>query len=139
MLFTIQSKMPMPPAHLIGVIDTLSIGECVAYNCCHPTVAPEVIKLEKPSCASDIWSLACTVVELITGKPPYSNLLAMTAMFKIVEDDMPPLPSGCSPELADFLKLCFRKTPHKRPTAQELFQHRWLSKHWMAHKVCTKR
>jgi serine/threonine protein kinase len=101
-------------------------------------VAPEVIKLEKATYASDIWSLACTVVELLTGKPPYANMLAMTAMFKIVEDDMPPLPKGCSPELQDFLGLCFAKDPRHRPSAEALFEHIWLRKHWSNHTVCPR-
>lgn len=97
-------------------------------------MAPEVIKLEKATYASDIWSLACTIVELLTGKPPYANMLAMTAMFKIVEDDMPPLPGGSSPELQDFLGLCFAKDPRQRPSAEALFEHVWLRKHWSNHK-----
>lgn len=101
-------------------------------------MAPEVIKLEKATYASDIWSLACTVVELLTGKPPYANMLAMTAMFKIVEDDMPPFPKGCSPELQHFLQLCFAKDPRQRPSADELFEHSWLRKHWSNHKVSAR-
>ena len=38
------------------------------------TVAPEVIELKGASPASDIWSLACTVIELLTGRPPYSDI-----------------------------------------------------------------
>jgi serine/threonine protein kinase len=38
-------------------------------------MAPEVIKLEGAGYASDIWSLACTVIELLTGRPPYSDVL----------------------------------------------------------------
>lgn len=101
----------------------------------HYTVAPEVIKLEGACFASDIWSLACTVIELLTGKPPYADLLSMTAMFKIVEDDMPPLPVGCSAECIDFLTQCFAKEPSERPTASELFRHDWLRRHWNASKV----
>jgi serine/threonine protein kinase len=41
-------------------------------------------------------SLGCTVIELCTGKPPYADLITMTAMFKIVEDDCPPLPENIS-------------------------------------------
>jgi serine/threonine protein kinase len=37
-------------------------------------MAPEVIELKGASYASDIWSLACTVIELLTGKPPYSDV-----------------------------------------------------------------
>lgn len=60
-------------------------------------MAPEVIELKGASTKSDIWSLGCTIVELCTGKPPYSDLLPMTALFRIVEDDFPPLPDGLSP------------------------------------------
>lgn len=37
-------------------------------------VAPEVINLQGATTASDIWSLGCTIVELLTGQPPYSDL-----------------------------------------------------------------
>jgi serine/threonine protein kinase len=56
-------------------------------------------------------------------------------MFRIVEDDMPPLPEDCSPLLEDFLKQCFDKDPTKRPSADLLCEHAWLKKNWGAHKV----
>lgn len=37
-------------------------------------VAPEVIELKGASPASDIWSLGCTVIELLTGRPPYADI-----------------------------------------------------------------
>lgn len=37
-------------------------------------MAPEVIELKGASTKSDIWSLGCTVVELLTGKPPYADV-----------------------------------------------------------------
>lgn len=93
-------------------------------------MAPEVIELHGASTASDIWSLGCTIIELLTGKPPYGDLLAMSAMFRIVEDDRPPIPEKCSPPLADFLLKCFQKDPTLRPSAAELFDHEWLSASW---------
>jgi serine/threonine protein kinase len=35
-------------------------------------------------------SLACTIVEMLTGHPPYWELNSMSALYKIVEDDSPP-------------------------------------------------
>lgn len=50
--------------------------------------APEVFELELKgiSTKSDIWSLGCTVIELLTGKPPYAdipNIMTGTAFFCI--------------------------------------------------------
>ncbi|KAG1147919.1 hypothetical protein G6F37_005167 [Rhizopus arrhizus] len=59
-------------------------------------MSPEVIELKGASIKSDIWSLGCTIIELCTGKPPYSDLMAMSAMFKIVEEDHPPIPNNIS-------------------------------------------
>jgi len=60
-------------------------------------MAPEIIELSGATSASDIWSLGCTVIELLEGKPPYHKLAPMPALFAIVNDDHPPLPEGVSP------------------------------------------
>lgn len=64
-------------------------------------MAPEVIELSGATTASDIWSLGCTVIELLDGKPPYHKLQPMPALFRIVNDDHPPLPEGASPVSED--------------------------------------
>lgn len=71
-------------------------------------MAPEIIQLSGASSASDIWSVGCTVIELLQGKPPYHNLAAMPALFAIVNDDHPPLPEGISP-------VCIPPGPHPSP------------------------
>lgn len=58
----------------------------------------------------------------------------MTVMYRIVEDQMPPLPEICSDVLKDFLRLCFQKDPTKRPTAVMLCEHEWLKKNWGSHR-----
>lgn len=35
--------------------------------------------------ASDIWSVGCTVIELLTCVPPYFDLQPMPALFRIVQ------------------------------------------------------
>ena len=118
-------------------------------------MAPEVIELKGASTKSDIWSLGCTVIELLTGRPPYADITNSMSgklfnfvsiddpngisyflvMFRIVEDDMPPLPQGCSELLRDFLEQCFHKNPACRPSAELLCEHIWLKKNWMELKV----
>lgn len=97
-------------------------------------MAPEVIELKGASTAADIWSLGCTIIELLTGKPPYGDMLAMSALFRIVEDERPPIPEKCSDSLKDFLIQCFQKEPTKRPTAEALFEHDWLLEMWTGSK-----
>ncbi|KAI0084451.1 hypothetical protein BDY19DRAFT_997670 [Irpex rosettiformis] len=98
-------------------------------------MAPEVIELKGASTKSDIWSLACTVIELLTGRPPYGEIAnTMSVMFRIVEDDMPPLPEGASELLKDFLKQCFQKDSKMRPDAEMLCEHEWLKQNWAAGK-----
>ena len=37
-------------------------------------MAPEIIELKGVSTKSDIWSLACTIIELLTSRPPYAEI-----------------------------------------------------------------
>ncbi|GJN78431.1 hypothetical protein PLIIFM63780_001925 [Purpureocillium lilacinum] len=90
-------------------------------------MAPEIIQLSGASSASDIWSVGCTVIELLQGKPPYHNLAAMPALFAIVNDDHPPLPEGISAAARDFLMQCFQKDPNLRVTARKLLRHAWIA------------
>jgi len=92
-------------------------------------MAPEIIELSGASFASDIWSLGCTVIELLTGKPPYYDLDQMSALFRIVQDDCPPLPDGISSGCKDFLVQCFQKQPVLRTSAKNLLKHRWIAAH----------
>lgn len=89
-------------------------------------MAPEIIEMSTPTAACDIWSVGCTIVELIGGKPPYFDLAPMAALFRIVQDDYPPLPNGISQALREFLLLCFHKEPTMRSTATKLLEHPWL-------------
>ncbi|ODA80767.1 hypothetical protein RJ55_03726 [Drechmeria coniospora] len=90
-------------------------------------MAPEIIQLSGASSASDIWSVGCTVIELLQGKPPYHNLAAMPALFAIVNDDHPPLPEGISAAARDFLMQCFQKDPNLRVSARKLLRHAWIA------------
>jgi serine/threonine protein kinase len=89
-------------------------------------MAPEVIEMNGASTASDIWSLGCTVIELLTGSPPYFDLTPMAALFRIVQGEGVQLPEGISPLTQDFLKQCFCRDPKKRATSAELLKHSWL-------------
>ena len=66
-------------------------------------MAPEIIEVAGANVVSDIWSMGCTIVEMLRGKPPYYELVQMQALFKIVEDSNPPIPPNFSDEVKHFL------------------------------------
>ena len=106
-----------------------TLGETFASSDVRGTpywMAPEVIEMGGATFASDVWSVGCTAVELLTGAPPYFDHQPMPAMFAIVRDKRPPLPSGISDAMRDFLKRCFRKDPKARPGAAEMRAHEWV-------------
>lgn len=102
-------------------------------------MAPEIIEMSGFSTASDIWSIGCTVIELFTGYPPYHELAPMSALFRIVSDERPPIPPNVSTELAEFLLVCFRKDAEQRPSAEALLQHRWIVRNARAMRLPSAR
>ncbi|KAE8650910.1 MAP3K epsilon protein kinase 1 isoform X1 [Cucumis sativus] len=89
-------------------------------------MAPEVIEMSGVCAASDIWSVGCTVIELLTCVPPYYDLQPMPALFRIVQDKHPPIPDSLSPDITDFLRQCFKKDARQRPDAKTLLSHPWI-------------
>ncbi|KAJ3016185.1 hypothetical protein HKX48_004168 [Thoreauomyces humboldtii] len=90
-------------------------------------MAPEVIELSGATTSSDVWSLGCTVIELLEGKPPYHDLAAMSALFRIVHDEYPPIPDQSSAVVRHFLVECFQKDPNLRISASRLLHHPWIA------------
>eukprot|EP01087_Luapelamoeba_hula_P017991 TRINITY_DN5733_c0_g1_i1.p1 TRINITY_DN5733_c0_g1~~TRINITY_DN5733_c0_g1_i1.p1 ORF type:complete len:693 (-),score=116.07 TRINITY_DN5733_c0_g1_i1:139-2217(-) len=90
-------------------------------------MAPEVILLDPPSTACDIWSLGCTIIELVTGTPPYFDMPAMSALFRIAQEGCPPIPEHFSPDLKHILKNCFIREPQERPSAADLSNYSWIN------------
>ncbi|KAF6299011.1 mitogen-activated protein kinase kinase kinase 3 [Rhinolophus ferrumequinum] len=86
-------------------------------------MSPEVISGEGYGRKADVWSLGCTVVEMLTEKPPWAEYEAMAAIFKIAtQPTNPQLPSHISEHGRDFLRRIFVEARH-RPSAEELLTH----------------
>uniref|UniRef100_A0A8C1UJV6 Mitogen-activated protein kinase kinase kinase 3 n=1 Tax=Cyprinus carpio TaxID=7962 RepID=A0A8C1UJV6_CYPCA len=86
-------------------------------------MSPEVISGEGYGRKADVWSLGCTVVEMLTEKPPWAEFEAMAAIFKIAtQPTNPQLPSHISEHTRDFLRCIFVEAKY-RPSAEELLRH----------------
>lgn len=97
-------------------------------------MAPEVIKQQAVGRQCDIWSIGCTIYEMLTGKPPYHNFGSQTAaMFNIASaKDPPPYPVNSQGEILvdkdgqEFLDACLQPDQNKRQTAHWLLNHAFV-------------
>ncbi|KAG1182866.1 hypothetical protein G6F35_015498 [Rhizopus arrhizus] len=93
-------------------------------------MAPEVITGSDTGRkgSMDIWSLGCCIVQMATGRRPWSTLENEWSVMYHVVTGHPPLPDASQLSTAgiDFLKKCFIRDPMKRPTAEELLDHPWI-------------
>ncbi|CAK91506.1 unnamed protein product (macronuclear) [Paramecium tetraurelia] len=87
-------------------------------------MSPEVISKNRYNHLTDIWSLGVTAIELAEGKPPYSHIHPVRAMFAIKNNPPQGLtnPEKWSKEFNDFVKSCLRVQVSERPSAQQLLQ-----------------
>ncbi|GJN06769.1 hypothetical protein PR202_ga24525 [Eleusine coracana subsp. coracana] len=94
-------------------------------------MAPEVIMNSNGySLSVDIWSLGCTILEMATAKPPWSQYEGVAAIFKIGNSkDIPDIPDHLSSDAKNFLKLCLQRDPAARPTAAKLMDHPFVKDH----------
>lgn len=92
-------------------------------------MSPERLAGDPYSYSSDVWSFGLIMLELASGKYPYSTddqsyfkLLGM-----IMDNPPPSLPEGiCSDAFAEFISLCLEKDAARRPAAKLLLKHPWL-------------
>jgi serine/threonine protein kinase len=93
-------------------------------------MAPEVVLKRGHSFAADIWSLGCVIIEMSTGRAPWSEfskeagevlrLIGKPGSKKYT--DLPIIPAG-SPSLQSFIRTCLQRNPLLRPNAAQLLEH----------------
>lgn len=95
-------------------------------------MAPEVIKEQGGIISwkkADVWSLACTTLEMTTGKAPWSQFSnSVTILYHIAcQDTLPEYPSFASMELITFLNVCLQRDPSRRPDITSLLLHPFVA------------
>jgi serine/threonine protein kinase/WD40 repeat protein len=97
-------------------------------------MAPEVIREQGSGSISwrkaDVWSLACTTLEMASGKAPWSQFSnSVTILYHIAcQETLPEYPEGTSTELHSFLNMCLQRDPSKRPDISSLLLHPFVAK-----------
>jgi len=78
--------------------------------------APEVLDDQRPTPASDIYSLGMTIFRLIQGLHAYYAETPAAVMRKVLaESDRPQLSAGVPPDLAEVVAGALARNPAKRP------------------------
>ncbi|KAG2299722.1 hypothetical protein Bca52824_036194 [Brassica carinata] len=90
-------------------------------------MAPEVVRGECQGPESDVWSLGCTIIEMVTGKPPWINDGAESLRTIGFSDDLPKFPARLSETGRNFLEKCLRRDPSERWSCDQLLQHPFIS------------
>src|SRR3954469_3630821 len=87
-------------------------------------MAPEQIRGEDVTAATDVYALACMLVELLTGKPPFADQVGMRIMWAHLQDP-PPHPSELNASLprpvGDAILKGLEKEPSARPQSATAF------------------
>jgi serine/threonine protein kinase len=68
---------------------------------------------------TDVWTLGCVIVEMITGKMPWAGMPMQQIITAVaMQFRVPTEPEGAP--AAHVLRRCFAKAPRDRPTAEQL-------------------
>ncbi|XP_048576281.1 dual specificity mitogen-activated protein kinase kinase 6 [Nematostella vectensis] len=102
---------------------------------CKPYMAPERINPDRDmkgyDIRSDIWSLGITMIELATGKFPYTQWKTPFEQLKqVVHEPSPSLPEGpFSLNFRDFVTKSLIKNYKERPNYNQLLEHPFIKVH----------
>lgn len=84
-----------------------SVGYTLAF------AAPEQVRGERSSAATDVYGLAAMACRLLGGEGPFPGMQA-SAQVRAVLEDTPQLPMGLDRDLAAILQRALRKEPQSR-------------------------
>ena len=93
-------------------------------------MAPECLE-SKTGKKSDVWSLGCLVVEMLSGENPWGKRLEdgniiLSLQRALSEKQRPDPPNFVSKECRNFVDRCLQHTYKKRPYAHELLEDPWI-------------
>uniref|UniRef100_A0AAR2LXG6 Non-specific serine/threonine protein kinase n=1 Tax=Pygocentrus nattereri TaxID=42514 RepID=A0AAR2LXG6_PYGNA len=97
-------------------------------------MAPEVAAVERKGGYNqlcDIWAVGITAIELAELQPPMFDLHPMRALMLMSKSSFQPPKlkdkTKWTTEFHNFIKMALTKSPRKRPTAEKLLQHAFVT------------
>jgi len=90
---------------------TTRAGEIVGTITC---MAPEQLRSEETSPATDIFALGCMLYEMVSGERPFCGDNAIAVIAAVLKDAPTPLPDDVPADLAAVIMKCLQKEPSAR-------------------------
>ncbi|KAL1510042.1 hypothetical protein ABEB36_004698 [Hypothenemus hampei] len=86
-------------------------------------MAPEVIRDSTFSKASDIWSYAVLLWELLTGEIPYKGIDTLAVAYGVACNKLTlPIPTTCPQPWKELMQKCWDSNPHYRPSFEQILE-----------------
>lgn len=91
-------------------------------------MAPEIILDKQYERFADIWSLGCTVYEMLVGNPPFMGKSHYEVSVKVINyfEGTLKYPNNLSLYAKDFVETCLKKNPCKRLNVKKLLNHPFI-------------
>ncbi|KAI8621193.1 kinase-like domain-containing protein [Chytriomyces sp. MP71] len=89
-------------------------------------ISPEIVSRLPYGLSSDLWSLGCLMVTILTGKPPFDSQAVKSTLDKVARVEYY-LPDSISHDARDLIGKLLMKDPKKRLTLRDILNHRWFS------------
>jgi serine/threonine protein kinase len=100
-------------------------------------MSPERARGDRPTAASDLWSLGATLFAAVEGNPPFRRDGQLQTLFAVITEQPPPAPHAGP--LQDFIARLLERDPARRPNAAQAYQQLRRLKEAMAVKDNTPR
>jgi serine/threonine protein kinase len=84
-------------------------------------MSPEIVRADHfYTEAVDVYALAITMLEILTGDEPYANDSTFVIYDKILAGERPSIPSTCPTSMATIIRNAWSSDVSQRPTSEEL-------------------
>ena len=129
-LMTQQGLLKLADFGAAQTFDGIGTGQQQSLTGTPAFVAPEIILEHGHDDRADIWSLGCTIIQMLTAETPWGPL-QFGSLYELLHHvaygaTFPPCAAPITQTLRDFLNLCLERDKSVRPAAGELLTHRLL-------------
>jgi serine/threonine-protein kinase len=94
--------------------ETTRLSPCSGAAGTMPYMAPEIIRGQPPSVASDIWALGVLLFEMATGRRPFSGATPYELAANILSNQRTPMQSALDPRVRGVVDRCLAIDPARR-------------------------